>query len=125
MASFLMFLLGSFSLTSVIPSLAKILATVVEASKPLMEGAFEFIVWFVKAMWEGFKDVIDSVYTILFVLVFAFSVFLYADRRSDEDCRTTVAKLERQIAALRKNPVRTVNPSSPSSIFEQIFGRGW
>jgi hypothetical protein len=118
MLNFLLYLIPGAGL---LPSLGKIVATIVESAGPIMKGASEFIVWFLKAMWEGIKDVTDNIYTMLFVATICAGVFFYADKRSDDECSVQVTKLEQQIKALRKNPVRTVPSNQFKWPWENLF----
>lgn len=118
MLKFLLYLLPG---AGMLASIGKIAATIVESAGPILKAASEFLVWFVKAMWEGLKDVVDNIYTMLFVLVLCAGVFFYTDKRADDECHVKVTKLEAQVKALRKNPVKTVPNNRFKWPWESLF----
>jgi len=71
----LLSLLGVGSFLGVI---AKAFEAIIGAAAPALKAAVEFVIWFLKACWEGFCDVMDNVHTILFVGVIAAGTYLYA-----------------------------------------------
>ena len=95
-----MWLLGFMGIGGIIGSVFKILATAVEAISPLVKGFFEFVVWYLKQLWEGFKDVIDNAATILFVVtVFGLGLFTQykvIDKPRLEQCQHQVQVLKKQ-----------------------------
>ena len=60
-----------FGLSSVL----KILATAFDIVSPILKGIVEALVEYVKILWAGFKDVVDSWMTMVFVLSLAVGVW--------------------------------------------------
>lgn len=51
------------------PSLISVIAEYLKALAPLLHGVADGIVWFLRTMWEGFKDMTDNAASIVFVVV--------------------------------------------------------
>lgn len=60
-------LLGLGGFGSLLGSAGRIIGSVFEAVTPLIKGFFSLMVWYVQQLWEGFKDMIDNVASIIFV----------------------------------------------------------
>lgn len=60
------FLAGLFGILGVIPSILK---AIIEGATPLLKALSEFVVWLIKAMWEGFTDIMDNMKTLLTVSI--------------------------------------------------------
>ena len=86
-----------------VPGLAGILSAVTAALGPLLKGFAEFLVWFVKTVWEGFVDIVDNVATIVTVLtlVFGFSMYYkyYGPERTA--CEAEIVLMKKQIEHLK------------------------
>lgn len=57
-------LMSLFGILGVIPSILK---AIIEGATPLLKALSEFVVWLIKAMWEGFTDIMDNMKTLLTV----------------------------------------------------------
>jgi hypothetical protein len=64
-------------LTGILSSLLKIAASLLEAITPVIKGALELVVEFLKWMWHGFIDVIDDIRTVAFVAVVVMGSIVY------------------------------------------------
>jgi hypothetical protein len=62
-------LAGLFGILGVIPSILK---AIIEGATPLLKALSEFVVWLIKAMWEGFTDIMDNMKTLLTVAILVF-----------------------------------------------------
>ena len=58
--------MGILALLGVIPAALK---AIVEGATPLLKALSEFVVWLIKAMWEGFTDIMDNMKTLLTVAI--------------------------------------------------------
>lgn len=88
---------------------------------PWLSKVLELIGWYLGALWEGFKDVVDNANTIIFVFTVAACAFLYADWKADKIADERVQAVHNYYAKKNKSPVRTV-PNSTTCIFPSIFG---
>lgn len=59
-------LLSFVGVLGVIPSILK---AIIEGATPLLKALSEFVVWLIKAMWEGFTDIMDNMKTLLTVAI--------------------------------------------------------
>lgn len=90
------------------PSVLTVAASWLSALSPLIKGISEWIVRYVNALWMGFKDMIDNVYSIVFVVTVAVVASLYTATPPRPKCPTVkpVAKgsvpCEKVIADLRR-----------------------
>lgn len=57
-------LMSLFGILGVIPSILK---AAIEGATPLLKALSEFVVWLIKAIWEGFTDIMDNMKTLLTV----------------------------------------------------------
>lgn len=64
-------------LTGILGTLLKIAASLLEAITPVIKGALELFVEFIKWMWHGFIDVIDDIRTVAFVAVVVMGSIVY------------------------------------------------
>lgn len=63
------FLAGLLGILGVIPAVLK---AIIESATPLLKAFSEFLVWLLKAMWEGFTDIMDNMKTLLTVGILVF-----------------------------------------------------
>ena len=103
-----MWLLSFMGIGGILGSVFKILASLVEVISPLIKGFFEFVVWYFKQLWEGFKDVIDNISTIIFVAtVFGLGLFTshqFIDKPRLDKCYHQVDVLKKQKPSSSKLP---------------------
>lgn len=92
------------------PNVLKIISSVFENVMPFIGQALQGLVWFLKTMWEGFKDVIDDVRTVLFVVVIALSASVYTSFIEKQECREEIIEIRKKLVP--KNPVKTVPNNS-------------
>ncbi len=92
--------LGALAL---IPGASAIVGASMAFLGPILKGVAEFLVWFVKTIWEGFIDIIDNVATIVTVLtlVFGFSFYYkyYGPERTA--CEHEIVLMKKQIEELK------------------------
>lgn len=88
-----MWLLNFFNIGGVIEQVLRIIGSLLESSGPILKGIASGLVWLVQALWEGFKDIIDNVYTIITVLVLCLASWSYAA----VPAKVQVSKCEKQI----------------------------
>ena len=81
------------------PSVLSVAAEYLKALSPLVKGFAEGIVWLVKVIWDGVKDITDNINTILTVVILVVSAFMYA--KLDNGVKTQSA--EQAIQELRKD----------------------
>ena len=62
-------LIGFVLLAVFAPGVIQVLSSWLTALAPLVKGAADGLVWFVKTIWEGFKDMTDNAASIVFVIV--------------------------------------------------------
>jgi len=62
-------LIGFVLLAIFAPGVISVLSSWLTALSPLVKGAADGLVWFVKTIWEGFKDMTDNAASIVFVIV--------------------------------------------------------
>ena len=59
---------GGLVAAMVFPSVLRIIAVAFDIISPVAKGFFEFLVEWIKILWEGFKDVLDTWQTMVLVL---------------------------------------------------------
>lgn len=80
------------------PSVLSVVAEYLKALSPLVKGFAEGMVWLVKALWDGIKDIADNINTILTVAILVVSVFMYSRLT-----HTSVCNYEQSLAEIRKD----------------------
>lgn len=88
------------------PSVAAVVSAYLVALAPLLRGAAEGIVGYVKILGSGLMDVIDSVATIIFVLTLMVGAALWGVYHTGRTCKPTYSKTtncERATAAAIKD----------------------
>lgn len=110
---------------SLIPVITKAISSFLEIATPILKAIAEAFVYYLKALWDGFRDMIDNVNSIIFVLTVCLLAGLYVHTKEVENCAESIAahqkKTERTVTKRPSSPVRTVSPFE--QFFEGIFGR--
>lgn len=105
-------LFGLLGLSGVASSIAKVLASLIEVVSPLLKGLSEFVVWLVKTLWEGFKDIVDNIATIITVLVLVGFSFGYSKfdtiKKEEVKCKQEIKVVEKKVYAKCKCAPKTV-----------------
>ena len=68
------FLASLLGILGVIPAILK---AIIEGATPLLKAFSEFVVWLIKAMWEGLTDILDNLKTVLTVVILVMSPICY------------------------------------------------
>jgi hypothetical protein len=67
-----------------------------EGFKPLAKALGEGIVYTAKGAWIAIKDILDNVYTILFVVALCAAALLYGNATSKPDCEQCIKELRKE-----------------------------
>lgn len=107
---------GLIALAIFAPAAIGVIAEWLKALAPLVRGLAEGIVWFVKTMWEGLKDMTDNAASIVFVLVLVVASSMWVASRSKCDCDTgaAVAAHERSLRQQYNFVPKTSRSSRPA-----------
>lgn len=87
------------------PSALQVLSSWLVALSPLVKGLAEALVMFVKMLWEGIKDVTDSLATIVLVLTLVVCTYLYAQINkpyTPDKCQHVVDQLRKDFTFVPK-----------------------
>lgn len=86
-----------------IPGASAVLGASMAFLGPILKGVAEFLVWFVKTVWEGFIDIVDNVATIVTVvaLVAGFSVYYKYWGPERTACENEIVLMKKQIEQLK------------------------
>lgn len=98
------------------PSVLQVAGNWLSALSPLIKGAAEGLVYFVKALWSGVLDMVDNLGSILLVAVVGLGCYLWGV----SNVRTIVETRVEKVPCVEQPPTRTREPSR--SIFDDIFG---
>lgn len=71
-----------------LPAFLGIVNSLLQVVTPFLKGASEFLVYFIKELWSGFKDMADNMSSIMFVLTVAGIAGLYGYSYV-KDCEVT------------------------------------
>lgn len=98
------------------PAVLQVAASWLSALSPLLKGAAEGLVYFVKALWSGVLDMVDNLGSILLVAVVGLGCYLWGV----SNVRTIVETRVEKVPCEAQPPTRTREPSR--TIFDDIFG---
>lgn len=105
--------MGALWFFGLLGPVARIVASVVEIATPILRAGVEFIIEYIRWLWNGFVDVIDNYMTIVFVatlMVITYFVALEPKKTFDlRQCKGQVIKLEKQLkqCPIPKKPTTT------------------
>lgn len=102
--SFILYLLTPFGLAGVAASAGRIAASLIEAVGPLLKGASEALVWFVKTLWEGLTDVADNISTVIFVVTVVLFTWFYVDYQQSKLCQQEIVETRKRLVPAAKPP---------------------
>lgn len=122
-------LIGAILLAIFAPSVLSVAAEWLKAASPLVRGAAEAIVTFVKALWDGFKDMVDNVASIVFVVTcVVVTAFVVHHSAKPTDKQACVAEFRKEYRFVKRTPAekkeylkQTGQSPSVSDWFDDIF----
>lgn len=88
-------------------SVLRIFASILEIITPALRGIVEALIEWIKIMWEGFKDIVDSWKT--FATVVSLCVVAYMSAKipakiEQHKCKTETQQLKKQVPPKKKTP---------------------
>lgn len=95
-----MALLGAASYFLGIGAILRIIASITEVAAPLLRGMMEAVVEWVKIMWEGLKDILDSwktVATVLTLVAIAYATAKIPAKLDEQSCAAQIEALKKRI----------------------------
>lgn len=87
-------LLGFFGVPGIIEQVLRIVNTSLGIASPALTGAFELAVWFIKVLWNGILDIVDSWMTVLTVMTIVLGTWAYAKFPKDPRLAICQAQVE-------------------------------
>lgn len=97
-------LIGLVLLAMFAPGVVIVATEWLKSLSPLIKGISEGIVYVVKGAWEGLKDILDNVSTIVFVVVLSLGLYTYGLMAAKPDCEACIKELRKEYRFVPRTP---------------------
>lgn len=94
-----------------IPAALGILKSVLEIATPIFKGISEFVVWYVKNMWDGLGIILKNTSTFVVIATVAGSAAFYS--QNSTKCQPTPKKIEKKVTKPVVKPTKTTDDWNP------------
>lgn len=101
-------ILGFMGLPGIVEQVLKIVNTSLGIVSPALTSVFELIVWYVKVLWNGILDIVDSWMTILTVMTIVLGTWAYGKLPTNDprlsQCQAQLETLKKRYTTRQQTP---------------------